>query len=177
MLCNVLFAVLHSYKHAIDGLYRVVRDEGPVKLMNGATMASSRATLVTIGQVLMCCYLLSYDNRNAALSLVQVQSWKVQQNLFCIGHAHYAYIITWQNLIRNHSIVIFANFFQKYMTQMLVVVTQWTKLPLTGHSAWWADGLTLAGVGSNPGLEGGFQLSRSSRHAMRLNALSGILWD
>jgi len=40
-----------SYKHAIDGLYRVIRDEGPVKLMNGATMASSRATLVTIGQV------------------------------------------------------------------------------------------------------------------------------
>ena len=66
-------------------------------------------------------------------------------------------------------------FFQKCMTQMLVLVAQWTKPPLTGHSAWWADGLTLAGLGSNPGLEGGFQLSRSSRHAMRLNALSGIL--
>lgn len=40
-----------SYKHAIDGLYRVMRHEGALKLMNGATMASSRATLVTIGQV------------------------------------------------------------------------------------------------------------------------------
>lgn len=40
-----------NYKHAIDGLYRVIRDEGAVKLMNGATMASTRATLVTIGQL------------------------------------------------------------------------------------------------------------------------------
>lgn len=40
-----------NYKHAIDGLYRVIREEGAVKLMNGATMASSRATLVTIGQL------------------------------------------------------------------------------------------------------------------------------
>jgi dicarboxylate transporter 10 len=40
-----------NYKHAIDGLYRVVKTEGPIKLMNGATMASSRATLVTIGQL------------------------------------------------------------------------------------------------------------------------------
>lgn len=40
-----------NYKHAIDGLYRVIRDEGAIKLMNGATMASTRATLVTIGQL------------------------------------------------------------------------------------------------------------------------------
>lgn len=40
-----------NYKHAIDGLYQVVKHEGPLKLMNGATMASSRATLVTIGQI------------------------------------------------------------------------------------------------------------------------------
>jgi len=40
-----------NYKHAIDGLYRVIREEGALKLMNGATMASSRATLVTIGQL------------------------------------------------------------------------------------------------------------------------------
>jgi len=45
--------LLNSYKHGIDGLYRVVREEGALKLMNGATMASSRATLVTIGQVMM----------------------------------------------------------------------------------------------------------------------------
>lgn len=40
-----------NYKHAIDGLFRVMREEGALKLMNGATMASSRATLVTIGQL------------------------------------------------------------------------------------------------------------------------------
>lgn len=43
-----------NYKHAIDGLWRVYREEGAVKLMSGATMASSRATLVTIGQ--LSCY-------------------------------------------------------------------------------------------------------------------------
>ena len=42
---------IYSYKHAIDGLYRIVREEGALKLFSGATMASSRAILVTIGQV------------------------------------------------------------------------------------------------------------------------------
>ena len=40
-----------SYKHGLDGLYRVFRNEGPMKMFNGATLASSRAVLVTIGQV------------------------------------------------------------------------------------------------------------------------------
>lgn len=40
-----------SYKHAIDGVYRIVKEEGPIKSFSGATMASSRAVLVTIGQV------------------------------------------------------------------------------------------------------------------------------
>uniref|UniRef100_A0A0B7ALU2 Mitochondrial dicarboxylate carrier n=1 Tax=Arion vulgaris TaxID=1028688 RepID=A0A0B7ALU2_9EUPU len=43
-----------NYKHAIDGLYKVVRYEGPIKAFNGATMASSRAVLVTVGQ--LACY-------------------------------------------------------------------------------------------------------------------------
>ena len=45
------FLIWYSYKHAIDGLYRILREEGPVKLFSGATMASSRAIFVTIGQV------------------------------------------------------------------------------------------------------------------------------
>jgi len=49
----VCVVVLNSYKHGLDGLYRVLREEGAVKLMNGATMASSRATLMTIGQVII----------------------------------------------------------------------------------------------------------------------------
>ncbi|GFO04225.1 mitochondrial dicarboxylate carrier [Plakobranchus ocellatus] len=40
-----------NYKHAIDGLYRVIRFEGPLKAFNGATMASSRAVCVTVGQL------------------------------------------------------------------------------------------------------------------------------
>ena len=50
---SVCVVVLNSYKHGLDGLYRVLREEGAVKLMNGATMASSRATLMTIGQVII----------------------------------------------------------------------------------------------------------------------------
>jgi len=43
-----------NYKNALDGLYRIVRDEGPIKCFNGATMASSRGVLVTVGQ--LACY-------------------------------------------------------------------------------------------------------------------------
>ena len=51
MFAWVVLFILVSYKHALDGLYRVVKEEGPIKSFNGATMASSRAVLVTIGQV------------------------------------------------------------------------------------------------------------------------------
>ena len=40
-----------SFKHVFDGLYRVVKAEGPINLMNGVTMASLRGTLLTAGQV------------------------------------------------------------------------------------------------------------------------------
>lgn len=43
-----------NYKHAIDGLFRVAREEGFKKLFNGADWASSRAVLVTVGQ--LCFY-------------------------------------------------------------------------------------------------------------------------
>ncbi|KAF7650818.1 hypothetical protein LDENG_00120240 [Lucifuga dentata] len=43
-----------NYKHAIDGLIRVFREEGVRKLFSGATMASSRGALVTVGQ--LACY-------------------------------------------------------------------------------------------------------------------------
>uniref|UniRef100_F6SG97 Uncharacterized protein n=1 Tax=Ornithorhynchus anatinus TaxID=9258 RepID=F6SG97_ORNAN len=43
-----------SYSHALDGLYRVAREEGLKKLFSGATMASSRGALVTVGQ--LSCY-------------------------------------------------------------------------------------------------------------------------
>uniref|UniRef100_A0AC34FMK2 Mitochondrial dicarboxylate carrier n=1 Tax=Panagrolaimus sp. ES5 TaxID=591445 RepID=A0AC34FMK2_9BILA len=40
-----------NYKHAIDGVYRILKEEGISKLFNGATMATSRAVLMTIGQL------------------------------------------------------------------------------------------------------------------------------
>jgi len=43
-----------NYKHAIDGVLRVTREEGFRKLFNGADWASSRAVLVTVGQ--LCFY-------------------------------------------------------------------------------------------------------------------------
>ena len=49
-----MFFFSFSYKHAIDGLYRVGKEEGLRKLFNGADWASSRAVLVTVGQ--LCFY-------------------------------------------------------------------------------------------------------------------------
>ncbi|NXW64570.1 DIC protein, partial [Eurystomus gularis] len=47
-------ALRRNYSHALDGMYRVLREEGLKKLFSGATMASSRGALVTIGQ--LSCY-------------------------------------------------------------------------------------------------------------------------
>ena len=43
-----------SYRHAADGLIRTFREEGFRKLFNGIEWASSRAILVTVGQ--LCFY-------------------------------------------------------------------------------------------------------------------------
>ncbi|KAG2460826.1 DIC protein, partial [Polypterus senegalus] len=43
-----------NYAHALDGMFRVWREEGLRKLFSGATMASSRGALVTVGQ--LACY-------------------------------------------------------------------------------------------------------------------------
>uniref|UniRef100_A0A0R3RPW5 Mitochondrial dicarboxylate carrier n=1 Tax=Elaeophora elaphi TaxID=1147741 RepID=A0A0R3RPW5_9BILA len=40
-----------NYKHAFNGLFRVMREEGVTKLFNGAAMATSRAVFMTIGQL------------------------------------------------------------------------------------------------------------------------------
>lgn len=40
-----------NYKHALDGIYQVFKHEGPAKCFSGASMASSRAVFVTIGQL------------------------------------------------------------------------------------------------------------------------------
>ncbi|XP_070837688.1 mitochondrial dicarboxylate carrier isoform X2 [Chaetodon trifascialis] len=43
-----------NYAHALDGLFRVWREEGVRKLFSGATVASTRGALVSIGQ--LSCY-------------------------------------------------------------------------------------------------------------------------
>ena len=56
------------------------------------------------------------------------------------------------------------------MTLTPAPVAQWARPLLKGHNACWPDGLrTLADLGTNPGLEGGFQLDWLGGHAMRLN--------
>lgn len=40
-----------SYKHAIDGLVRVYKEEGVRRLFSGASTATSRAIFMTIGQL------------------------------------------------------------------------------------------------------------------------------
>lgn len=40
-----------SYKHAIDGLIRVTREEGIGALFNGVSMTATRATFMTFGQL------------------------------------------------------------------------------------------------------------------------------
>lgn len=40
-----------NYKHAFDGFFRVWREEGFPRLFSGASMATSRAVLMTVGQL------------------------------------------------------------------------------------------------------------------------------
>ncbi|NXI21169.1 DIC protein, partial [Sterrhoptilus dennistouni] len=46
--------LLAPYSHALDGMYRVLREEGLKKLFSGASVASLRGALVTVGQ--LSCY-------------------------------------------------------------------------------------------------------------------------
>lgn len=47
----ILIKPIYSYKHAVDGLIQVFKHEGSKRLFSGATMATSRAVLMTVGQV------------------------------------------------------------------------------------------------------------------------------
>lgn len=40
-----------SYRHAFDGLIRVYREEGTQRLFSGASTATGRAVLMTVGQL------------------------------------------------------------------------------------------------------------------------------
>lgn len=57
-----------NYKHALDGLIRVSREEGVIKLFNGCSTATGRAILMTIGQLSFYDqikqYLLTHANMN-----------------------------------------------------------------------------------------------------------------
>uniref|UniRef100_A0AAX7SR88 Uncharacterized protein n=1 Tax=Astatotilapia calliptera TaxID=8154 RepID=A0AAX7SR88_ASTCA len=53
-LVNVSFFPFYSYAHVFDGLLRVCKEEGLRKLFSGASMASSRGALVSVGQ--LACY-------------------------------------------------------------------------------------------------------------------------
>lgn len=57
-----IYPTYFSYKHAVDGMYRVYAEEGFMKMYSGASMASSRAVLVTVGQVCGCTLSVAYVN-------------------------------------------------------------------------------------------------------------------
>lgn len=44
-------SLLYSYKHALDGLFRVIQQEGVRQLFSGCSTATMRAVLMTIGQL------------------------------------------------------------------------------------------------------------------------------
>ena len=49
--CKLPVAERRNYKHCIEALFRIYRTEGASRLFNGASMASTRGMLVTIGQI------------------------------------------------------------------------------------------------------------------------------
>ena len=51
--CNTLLT--HSYRHAVDGLWRVSRQEGVAVLWRGGSAVVTRAILMTIAQVWSSC--------------------------------------------------------------------------------------------------------------------------
>lgn len=66
-----------NYKHAFDGLWKVYRNEGVPRLFGGATMASSRAVLVTVGQ------LAGYDQIKQLMMLTGVFEDNIVLHLTC----------------------------------------------------------------------------------------------
>ena len=100
-----------SYKHALDGVLRVAKEEGILKLFNGAQWASSRAVMVTVGQLcfydVIKAYLLTTpyfkDNLTthftSSLGAVRIlyvlTSWNVSWEILCI-----VYRVLWQNSLR-----------------------------------------------------------------------------
>ena len=46
----------YSYRHAVDGLWRVYREEGVAVLWRGGSAVVMRAILMTIAQVSSLCY-------------------------------------------------------------------------------------------------------------------------
>lgn len=50
-LYNRLHVIYCSYKNAIDGLIKVYRQEGFKRLFSGATTATGRGVLMTVGQI------------------------------------------------------------------------------------------------------------------------------
>uniref|UniRef100_A0A0N5BF93 Mitochondrial dicarboxylate carrier n=1 Tax=Strongyloides papillosus TaxID=174720 RepID=A0A0N5BF93_STREA len=40
-----------NYKHALNGVFRIIKEEGIKRLFSGATMATGRAALMTVGQL------------------------------------------------------------------------------------------------------------------------------
>ena len=51
LVIKLIVTFVSSYKHAFDGLIRVYREEGTRRLFSGASTATGRAVLMTVGQL------------------------------------------------------------------------------------------------------------------------------
>lgn len=65
-----------NYKHAIDGFYRICKEEGVTKLFNGCSMATIRGVMMTIGQISL------YEQIKQALIAHNLAQDNVKTHLF-----------------------------------------------------------------------------------------------
>ena len=94
---------------------------------------------------------------------IEQQTIKHQRDILpVINHLHTGttpHMKSHSNYYQSDSQVLYSTGHQCFIQALLLPapVAQWAKPLLIGHSACWPDGLrTLADLGTNPGLEGGF---------------------
>ena len=68
-MISLIISYYFRYKHAIDGIIRIIREEGYQHLFRGGSLAVGRSILMTIGQ------LTAYDHIKNKL-FIQRLRWK-----------------------------------------------------------------------------------------------------
>ena len=98
----------YSYKHALDGVLQVYRNEGLKRLFAGASTASTRAVFVTIGQI--ACYdqakmiLLAtgiFKDNILTHFLSSLTAVILHTKFYCMTSYHYIICVRWFLFWRN----------------------------------------------------------------------------